>query len=82
MSTPHPQGLGARLALADALARAGIVPADVDYINLHGTATLKNDEVEAALIADVFPENVRASATKGFTGHTLGAAVSSKRCSR
>ena len=74
MSTPHPEGLGARLALADALARAGIGPADVDYVNLHGTATLKNDEVEGALIADVFPKTLRASSTKGFTGHTLGAA--------
>jgi 3-oxoacyl-[acyl-carrier-protein] synthase-1 len=74
MSTPHPEGLGARLALADALARAGIEAGDVDYINLHGTATPKNDEVEAALLADLFPSRVRASATKGFTGHTLGAA--------
>ena len=74
MSTPHPEGLGARLALADALDRAGIGPGDVDYVNLHGTATLKNDEVEAALIADLFPPTLRASSTKGFTGHTLGAA--------
>jgi 3-oxoacyl-[acyl-carrier-protein] synthase-1 len=74
MSTPHPEGLGARLALADALARAGLAPSDVDYVNLHGTATLKNDEVEAAVIADAFPETLRASSTKGFTGHTLGAA--------
>lgn len=74
MSTPHPEGLGARLALADALARAGIEASDVDYINLHGTATPKNDEVEAALLADLFSPRVRASSTKGFTGHTLGAA--------
>jgi len=74
MSTPHPEGRGARLALADALARAGLVPDDVDYINLHGTATPKNDEVEAALLADVFSPRTRASGTKGFTGHTLGAA--------
>lgn len=74
MSTPHPEGLGARLALADALARAGIEAHDVDYINLHGTATPKNDEVEAALLADLFSPRVRASSTKGFTGHTLGAA--------
>ena len=74
MSTPHPEGLGARLALADALARAGLEPDDVDYVNLHGTATSKNDEVEAALLADVFPTRTRASGTKGFTGHALGAA--------
>ncbi|GAA0712669.1 beta-ketoacyl-[acyl-carrier-protein] synthase family protein [Dokdonella soli] len=74
MSTPHPQGLGARMALVDALARAGLAPGDVDYINLHGTATVKNDAVEAALVADVFPPGTRASSTKGWTGHTLGAA--------
>ena len=74
MSTPHPQGLGARLALADALARAGVDAREVDYLNLHGTATVKNDEVEAALVADAFPAATRASSTKGWTGHALGAA--------
>ncbi len=74
MSTPHPHGLGARLALGDALARAGLDAADIDYINLHGTATTKNDAVEAALVADLFPATTRASSTKGYTGHTLGAA--------
>ncbi|TCV96267.1 3-oxoacyl-[acyl-carrier-protein] synthase-1 [Luteibacter rhizovicinus] len=74
MSTPHPEGLGAELALRDALARAGLAPADIDYINLHGTASMKNDEVEAALITRTFPATTRASSTKGFTGHTLGAA--------
>lgn len=74
MSTPHPQGLGARLAIDAALARAGLVAREIDYINLHGTATAKNDEVEAAVVADLFPATTRASSTKGFTGHTLGAA--------
>lgn len=74
MSTPHPDGLGAELALRDALARAGLSAADVDYINLHGTASLKNDEVEAALVGRIFPTTTRASSTKGYTGHTLGAA--------
>ena len=74
MSTPHPEGLGAELALRDALARAGLHADQVDYINLHGTASQKNDEVEAALIARAFPVTTRASSTKGFTGHTLGAA--------
>ncbi|HET6553013.1 MAG TPA: beta-ketoacyl-[acyl-carrier-protein] synthase family protein [Dyella sp.] len=73
MSTPHPEGLGAELALQDALARAGLHADQVDYINLHGTASLKNDEVEAALITRAFPTTTRASSTKGFTGHTLGA---------
>jgi len=74
MSTPHPQGLGAELALRDTLARAGLHADQVDYINLHGTASLKNDEVEAALITRAFPTTTRVSSTKGFTGHTLGAA--------
>lgn len=74
MSSPHPEGLGARLALEDALARAGLEPARVDYVNLHGTASARNDEVEARLLADLFPARTRASSTKGWTGHTLGAA--------
>ncbi|MGH8159636.1 MAG: beta-ketoacyl-[acyl-carrier-protein] synthase family protein [Rhodanobacter sp.] len=74
MSTPHPDGLGAELALRDALARAGLDATQVDYINLHGTASLKNDEVEAALVSRAFPASTRASSTKGYTGHTLGAA--------
>ncbi|MGH8213324.1 MAG: beta-ketoacyl-ACP synthase [Rhodanobacteraceae bacterium] len=74
MSTPHPEGSGARAALVDALARAGLHKDGVDYINLHGTATLKNDEVEAALLGERFSPRARASSTKGFTGHTLGAA--------
>ncbi|WP_221210627.1 beta-ketoacyl-[acyl-carrier-protein] synthase family protein [Variovorax sp. Sphag1AA] len=74
MSTPHPEGLGAEHALDDALARAGLKPADIDYINMHGTASTKNDEVEGALVARRFPETTHASSTKGFTGHTLGAA--------
>ena len=74
MSTPHPEGLGAELALDDALARAGIAAAEVDHINLHGTASAKNDEVEAALVARRFPARTHASSTKGCTGHTLGAA--------
>jgi 3-oxoacyl-[acyl-carrier-protein] synthase-1 len=74
MSTPHPEGLGAERALDDALARAGLEPDNVDYINLHGTASTKNDEVEAALVARRFPARTHASSTKGVTGHTLGAA--------
>jgi 3-oxoacyl-[acyl-carrier-protein] synthase-1 len=74
MSSPHPEGLGAEQALDDALARAGLAASDIDYVNLHGTASQKNDEVEAALIARRFPAGVHASSTKGLTGHTLGAA--------
>lgn len=74
MSAPHPGGLGAERALDEALARAGLAPADVDYINLHGTASRQNDAVEAALIARRFPPTTLAGSTKGWTGHTLGAA--------
>jgi 3-oxoacyl-[acyl-carrier-protein] synthase-1 len=74
MSSPHPDGLGARLAITDALARAGLGVDAVDYVNLHGTATPANDAVEAAVIASLFPATTRASSTKGWTGHTLGAA--------
>ena len=74
MSSPHPQGLGAQRAISDALARAAIAADSVDYINLHGTASKKNDEVEARLVADMFGHHTLASSTKGWTGHTLGAA--------
>ena len=74
MSAPHPQGLGARLAIEQALARAGIEPGQVSYINLHGTATPKNDEVEARVVAELFTGKTRVSSTKGWTGHALGAA--------
>ncbi|MBF8292088.1 MAG: beta-ketoacyl-[acyl-carrier-protein] synthase [Steroidobacteraceae bacterium] len=74
MSSPHPEGLGARLAINDALARSGLASADVGYINLHGTASARNDEVEACVIAELFPATTHASSTKGWTGHTLGAA--------
>jgi 3-oxoacyl-[acyl-carrier-protein] synthase-1 len=74
MSTPHPQGLGAELALRAALARAGLDADAVDYVNLHGTATPANDSVEAAWLARHLPARTRASSTKGYTGHTLGAA--------
>jgi 3-oxoacyl-[acyl-carrier-protein] synthase-1 len=74
MSTPHPEGLGAERALDEALARAGLAPDAIDYINMHGTASQKNDEVEGALVARRFPARTHASSTKGFMGHTLGAA--------
>ncbi|HEU4624848.1 MAG TPA: beta-ketoacyl-[acyl-carrier-protein] synthase family protein [Steroidobacteraceae bacterium] len=74
MSSPHPQGTGARLAIEGALARSGVAAQDIDYINLHGTASQKNDEVEARIVAEMFPARTRASSTKGWMGHTLGAA--------
>jgi len=74
MSAPHPQGLGAQRAMADALARAGLEPDAIGYLNLHGTATPANDSVEAQAVAALFPASLHASSTKGWTGHTLGAA--------
>jgi 3-oxoacyl-[acyl-carrier-protein] synthase-1 len=74
MSTPHPQGEGARRAMQDALRRADLDAPDVDYVNLHGTATPANDHAEAIAVHDVFGSTVACSSTKGFTGHALGAA--------
>jgi 3-oxoacyl-[acyl-carrier-protein] synthase-1 len=74
MSSPHPEGRGAERALDDALTRAGLHANAVDYVNLHGTATPRNDEVEAALVTRRYRADVHASATKGYTGHTMGAA--------
>jgi 3-oxoacyl-[acyl-carrier-protein] synthase-1 len=73
MSTPHPEGLGARLAMRGALETAGLAPEAVDYVNLHGTATRSNDPAEGRAVADVFGNTV-SSSTKGWFGHLLGAA--------
>ena len=74
MSTPHPEGLGARMAMQAALDRAGLGADAVDYLNLHGTSTPANDQVEAIAIKAMFPATLHAASTKGWTGHTLGAA--------
>jgi 3-oxoacyl-[acyl-carrier-protein] synthase-1 len=74
MSSPHPDGLGARMAMQDALNMAGLEPADIDYINLHGTATQSNDAAEGKAVRAVFGSSTPCSSTKGATGHTLGAA--------
>lgn len=74
MSSPHPEGLGARMAMRDALKMAGLEPADIDYINLHGTATPSNDAAEAKAVTALFGSDTPCSSTKGATGHTLGAA--------
>lgn len=74
MSHPHPEGLGAKLAMQDALQRSCLTATDIDYINLHGTSSLANDAIEGALISDLFTHNTQCSSTKGWMGHTLGAA--------
>jgi 3-oxoacyl-[acyl-carrier-protein] synthase-1 len=74
MSAPHPEGLGARRAMQSALAAASLDPADIDYINLHGTGTPSNDRSESQAVTSLFGATTPCSSTKGATGHTLGAA--------
>ena len=74
MSSPRPDGLGARLAMDAALRSAGVAADDVDYINFHGTATPSNDAAEGNAVAALFGARVPGSSTKGATGHALGAA--------
>ena len=74
ISAPHPQGEGAIRAITQALNEAKLKPEDVGYINLHGTATPLNDQIESQVVHDLFGETVPCSSTKHLTGHTLGAA--------
>jgi 3-oxoacyl-[acyl-carrier-protein] synthase-1 len=74
MSHPHPEGAGAIKAMRGALMRSGLTPEDIDYINLHGTATRANDSIEDKAVTSVFDHSTPCSSTKGWTGHTLGAA--------
>lgn len=74
MSSPHPEGLGARMAMQAALDAAGLRPGDIDYVALHGTATPSNDQAEARALHAVFDPVPPCSSLKGHTGHTLGAA--------
>ncbi len=74
MSSPRPNGSGAAMAMRAALTDAGLEPSQIDYVNLHGTATHANDLAEDAALLDVFNGDVLCSSTKGFTAHALGAA--------
>lgn len=74
MSSPHPEGLCTRIAMQQALDTANLVATDIDYINLHGTATPSNDAAEAKAVNAVFGSTTPCSSTKGATGHALGAA--------
>jgi 3-oxoacyl-[acyl-carrier-protein] synthase-1 len=74
MSTPQPEGKGATLAMEQALARAGLKAADIDYVNLHGTGTPANDRAEDQAVSRIFGSRTPCSSTKGATGHALGAA--------
>jgi len=74
MSAPHPDGLGAIAAMQAALSDAELAATDIDYINLHGTATPKNDAMETQAMLSVFGADKLCSSSKPLTGHTLGAA--------
>jgi 3-oxoacyl-[acyl-carrier-protein] synthase I len=74
MSSPDPQGAGAQQAMRDALRHANLDTAQIDYINLHGTATEHNDSMESQAVAALFAREVPCSSTKSLTGHTLAAA--------
>lgn len=80
MSSPHPEGEGAQLAMAAALHKAGLEAGAIDYINLHGTGTQANDNAEAKAVQKLFGSTTPASSTKGWTGHTLGAAGIVEAC--
>ena len=74
ITRPAPDGAGLEAAIRNALADAGTVPGDIDYINAHGTGTDTNDRTESAVLGRVFGPEVKFSSTKAMTGHTLGAA--------
>jgi 3-oxoacyl-[acyl-carrier-protein] synthase-1 len=74
MSQPPPQGEGAQRSMRAALDRAGLEGSELGYVNLHGTASQANDAAEADALAALLPGPVFVSSTKGWTGHTLGAA--------
>lgn len=74
MTSPHPEGLGARKAIKLALQEAGIAPSDVNYVNAHGTSTPANEKGESQAIVAELGKEVAVSSTKSFTGHLLGAA--------
>jgi len=74
ISAPEPEGKGAEAAMRMALDDAGISPEDIQYLNLHGTATPQNDRMESRAVNRLFGSSLPCSSTKGYTGHTLGAA--------
>ena len=80
MSAPHPEGLGARMAMQAALDMAGLAPQAIGYINLHGTATPSNDAAEDLGVTAVFGSSTPCSSTKGHTGLGAAGAVEAVVC--
>ncbi|OOH90667.1 beta-ketoacyl-[acyl-carrier-protein] synthase II [Pasteurellaceae bacterium 15-036681] len=74
MSSPHPEGEGAISAFQNALNSAQLTPTQIGWINLHGTGTIHNDQMETIAVAKVFGDQTPCTTTKSYTGHTLGAA--------
>ena len=74
MTAPRPDGMGLKLAIRHALRQAGLEPEDIAFVNSHGTATMDNDRVEGKVLSEIFDRALPFCSTKGYTGHTLGAA--------
>ncbi len=74
LTAPHPDGVGLETSIRTALKEAGIGQEEVAFVNAHGTATPENDLAEGKVLARMFGPGIRMLSTKGFTGHTLGAA--------
>ena len=74
LTAPHPEGKGLKAAINEALDQAKIEYKNISFINAHGTSTIDNDKVEGKIIKDIFDKDIKMVSTKGYTGHTLGAA--------
>lgn len=74
LTAPHPEGEGLVRAINDALRRAGIQSSEIAFVNAHGTSTPDNDRVEGRTLLKLFGPDIKVLSTKGYTGHTLGAA--------
>ncbi|MBI3377213.1 MAG: beta-ketoacyl-[acyl-carrier-protein] synthase family protein [Nitrospirae bacterium] len=74
LTAPKPDGAGLEASIIKALSEAGIKPSEISFVNAHGTGTTDNDLVEGKVLGRIFGNDIKMLSTKGFTGHTLGAA--------
>ncbi len=75
ITRPHPEGMGSLNAMREAIARSGVTPDEIDFVNAHGTGTMANDKVESHVIREVFGDRrIPVSSMKGMLGHCMGAA--------